>query len=433
MPDSISVNNTFIFIADDGDLQSISYGGLWEHDTNRTGYVNAYEDTGSIGTLGATATMQFSGFAVFAFAALPSPLGADLAHTAALLASGALLAPNVTVSLDTQAPTRVSIPLPTDSDAAQDPIPFYTQTALAQDRGPHTLRITVDADTPEFPFVLDAIGYASAVPTPTGGGGGGGAAASTPTAPGSQQIVSGSAAAGQGGFIGGFWSELSGAQQGGGKPGAELPVAAIVGGVVGGVTLLLAAGLALYFLCVRARHLKLQEAYFMQSAMVAEPFKYEDKAPLMEAYDSASAPPPNSDKERSSSYPSQASYHAPPSHAASTSSSNLLAEPLLLRASSSSHSLSESQSASHYSHPASISRSSSSGPLSEGARRKAEEAGILSVPGRPPAATTYHTDSGVRFVALNADAVDPTESHAEGSGSGIGPAPADVPPSYTAS
>ena len=152
----------------------------------------------------------------------------------------------------------------------------------------------------------------------------------------------------------------------------------------------------------------------------------------MEAYDPASAPPPNSAKERSSSYLSQASYHAPPSHAL-TSSSNLLAEPLLLRASSSSHSLSESQSASHYSHPASISRSSSSGPLSEGARRKAEEAGILSVPGRPPAATTYHTDSGVRFAALNADAVDPAESHAEGSGSGVGAVPADVPPSYTAS
>ena len=84
MPDSISVNNTFIFIADDGDLQSISYGGLWEHDTNRTGYMTAYEDTGSIGTLGATATMQFSGEFLFPMPTIPAfPLA--LHHLAPML------------------------------------------------------------------------------------------------------------------------------------------------------------------------------------------------------------------------------------------------------------------------------------------------------------------------------------------------------------
>ncbi|KAI0327802.1 hypothetical protein GY45DRAFT_1372851 [Cubamyces sp. BRFM 1775] len=424
MPDSISVNNTYIFLADDSDLESISYGGVWEHDTNHTGYIDAYKDTGSIGAPGSSATMQFSGFAVFAFAALPVELGADLANSASLLSSGALLAPNVTVELDDEAPTRVSVPLP--SDPAQ-PVPFYTQMALAQDRGPHTLRITVDAGgTDGFPFVLDAIGYATSVPTPSRGGGAA-AAAATPTAPGSQQLVSGSAA-GQGGFLGGWWTEMNEAQQSAASKPAGLPVAAIVGGVVGGVTLLFAAGLAFYFLCVRARHLKLQEAYFLQSAMVAEPFSYEDKAPLMEAFDSA---PPDSSKERAaSSYPSQA-YHPTPS-TSHASSSDLLTDPLL-RAPSSSHSLPPTTRP----HPSSTLRSSSSGglgsgPLSERARRKAEEAGILSVPGRPLAATTYHTDSGVRFVALNADAGDPTESPAEGSGSGSGAAPADVPPSYTA-
>ncbi|KAH9902990.1 hypothetical protein C8Q73DRAFT_785598 [Cubamyces lactineus] len=420
MPDSISVNDTFIFVADDGDLQSISYGGLWEHDTNHTEFVSAYKDTGSIGTPGASATMQFSGLAVAAFAALTSELGADLARTAAALASGTLLAPNVTVQLDDHPPTRVSVPLPTDTDG---PVPFYNHTALARGRA-HTLRITVDADTPDFPFVLDAIAYATAVATPTGGGASA-AAVATPTAPGSQQIVSGEAA-GQDGFLGGFWSGLSSAPQTQAKP-PGLPVAAIVGGVVGGVTLLFAAGLAFYFLCVRARHLRLQEAYFMQSAMVAEPYSFRDKAPLMDAYYDSAPSKPTHEEPSSTSYSPQAHHHATPSRA---SLSDLIADPLLRASSSSSHHYTRISSSPP--HSVSIARATSAGPLSEGARRKAEEAGILSVPGRLPAATTYHTDSGVRFVALNADVGDPAESSDGASGSGVDAVPADVPPSYSA-
>ncbi|KAI0368597.1 hypothetical protein BV20DRAFT_447310 [Pilatotrama ljubarskyi] len=109
MPDSLSEDGTFLFAADDADFISIQYTSVWTHSAGK--FIGAYSDTGSIGAPGATASMLFSVCGVAAYAAIPKSL-------ANLSDPDSLPIPNVTVRLDENEPTQVSIPFATNTPSA---------------------------------------------------------------------------------------------------------------------------------------------------------------------------------------------------------------------------------------------------------------------------------------------------------------------------
>ncbi|KAI0359913.1 hypothetical protein OH77DRAFT_1419263 [Trametes cingulata] len=384
MLESVSENGTFVFAADDADFTSIQYDGIWKHTSGQ--FIGAYEGTGSVGLSGATASMNFTGFGVAAYAAIPKFL-ANVSDPASLPR------PNVTVQIGDTDPTQVSIPLATQT-------PFYSNDTLSSDQ-PHTIQIRIDDTSDAFPFVLDLIAYATTLAP----------SATAPPAPsGSQQRLY-STAEGESAFFTPFASGTH-APYAPVAVGDGLPVGAIVGGVVGGVTLLLAAGLAFYFLHVRARQLRIPEPYFVPSDMVAHRCEHDDKQPLIAPLEDAYPAPPYTDAIAPSAPSSVVSYASTPP---GVPISGALA----------------SRTSVHGNRPPSLSSASSVTSTSAyGSRpiRKAEEAGVLSVP--PP--TTYHADSGIRFtpsgpsssISTTTSSDTPTESaHRE---------LADVPPSYSA-
>ncbi|CDO75553.1 hypothetical protein BN946_scf184883.g15 [Trametes cinnabarina] len=383
MPESVSYDNLFFFIADDADYGSVTYGGLWLH--NSTGFANhTYKSTGSKGIPGSTATFNFSGIAIGLKATIPNDLAQDQA-------AGSLPLPNISVALDNEAPVHVSVPLNT-SDT------FWERDNLTLD-ATHTLTVQVDNTTHDFPFVLDAFLYARPIePSSTG---------ATYTPPGSQQRITPTSSGDSGRFLFGFAPDNQAPAYG---ASSGLPVAAIVGGVVGGVTLLLATALAFYFMCVRAKQLKLPES------MVLDPYRYdsgrgldEDKQWLLNQPEAAVTAAEYSRHLYKRPQPSETSA---PGSQVSGGDWSLPYDP---SRPGSLHSVSP--------RPASTITGSESASNSGPLRGKAAEAGILSVP-RPP---TYHMDSGVRFVANNIEEEAPTSHVPPGA-----EVPTDVPPQYSA-
>ncbi|KAI0833433.1 hypothetical protein BC628DRAFT_1414225 [Trametes gibbosa] len=371
MPESFSANNTFVFIADDADLSSISYSGTWAHTVD---FIDAYDDTGSEGLPGASATMLFSGYNVAAYAALP-----DSVQDLLTADPSALLPPNVTVVLDDAPPTRVSVPLALDA-------PFFAATGLAPDR-PHTLAITIDAANKRaaFPFVLDAVAYATTIPP---------AALATAVPPHRQKALAPSASGRGGAFYTAVVSQAAASAAGR----APVPVGAIVAGVLGGVTLLVCAALAVYLLYARRRRWRRDMApdpYFMDDPLlVGSP---EDKQPLIgRGPPLPSSPQPFAERERDDpfAYPPRASTSRQPSDPASFSAGAL-----------------------------------TSTPNARPSRRKAEEAGVLSV----PRAATYHSDSGIRFTNAGRPISAAEDEHDVDSLDGHESVPPgeDFPPSYS--
>ncbi|OSD06532.1 hypothetical protein PYCCODRAFT_1422759 [Trametes coccinea BRFM310] len=377
MPESISVDDVFYYAIDDADFDSIQYAGLWVHNTTGFGE-DTYKNTGSYGAPGATASFKFSGFGVATYIALPADLEGNQK-------AASLPLPNVTVVLDDQPPADVSVAL----NASQA---FWYAMNLSQD-ATHSVTVKIVNQTDGFPFVLDEVLYLRTMEP---------SATATFTPPGSQQTIS----PGPSTFIPAFAPPNQSAAPD--AAGSGLPVAAIVGGVVGGVTLLLGAALAFYFMCIRAKQLKLPES------MVLDPYDYggeieEDKRSLLHHQHSGSTTVTGEDslyklpQRTSSPSADDASHPHPPSRPASI------------------HTISAGR-------PPSLAGSDlPTTPPNSGPVRKAVEAGILSVP-RPK---TYHADSGIRFVANDTEAGPSTASPAHDSP--IVETPTDVPPEYTPS
>ncbi|KAI0327801.1 hypothetical protein GY45DRAFT_1081186 [Cubamyces sp. BRFM 1775] len=354
MPDSTSVDGLFLYVADDSDFDSISYGGgedaIWEHTSE--GWYGAYKNTGSEGVPGGTASMNFTGLGVFAFAAIPANLSSTAARTA----------PNVTVTLDDNTPTKVTVPLSTES-------PFFEAGPL-NDGITHTITIRIDEMTDEFPFALDGIIYAAEQNT---------------TKPPSQDTLPPDSSTS--GFLQGLLPVETAKQDSG------PPVGPIVGGVIGGTALIVIISLVVWYLFIRPRR-RGGRAFFYAPAKISDMLSGEtvdakpEPYPLMHPTSTPSMSqvparqgtlPPTDPSDAESGYGYGVGMGKPGSpYAPSTAGS--------------------SEAAAH--------------------RRKAEMAGVLSVP-KP---TTYHADSGIRFN-------DPSAA-----GPSSGPAAhdlADVPPTYS--
>jgi len=216
-----------------------------------------------------------------------------------------------------------------------------------------------------------------------------------------------------------------------------VPIGAIVGGVVAGITVLAIAGILVFYWFRRRRHGK---PYFYDSADAAELLNDEPHSvPLFDAKaysdDNASAdrtPAPLystisshgiANTAYSQSEYSQSSYAASSVHPTSTSQSDLGRR----GASSSVSGSNPAYTITPYRPISSSSSLTAAGSPFTRASGKAAEAGPLSV--APQA--TFHADSGIRF-----NAGPSGEASSSGSGSGAGQSdadhlPTDVPPSYT--
>ncbi|CDO75552.1 hypothetical protein BN946_scf184883.g14 [Trametes cinnabarina] len=353
MAESASIDGLLIYAADDTDFDSILYGGKDIVWEHRGfGWNDAFNDTASEGAPGGIVTMNFTGIVVLAFAALPANLSSHDSDSP----------PNVTVRLDRDTPTKVTIPVATET-------PFF-QAGPLNDGIPHSISITIDEATDPFPFALDLIAYAVYQNT---------------TKPQSQTSVpvDGNTAT----IIQGLLSSKDAAQKDNGPP-----IGPIVGGVIGGTALIAIVSLVVWYLFIRPRR-RGGRAFFYAPAKISDMLSGEtadvkpDPYPLMHPTTNTSL----------SQIPS-----LPPTRQGTLPQSGEIQD---LDTGSSAYgygfglgkgeSLSAAESAAH--------------------QRKAETAGVLSVP--PP--TTYHADSGVRFSDLNA------------AGSSTAPALSEVPPTYS--
>ncbi|KAI0671697.1 hypothetical protein C8Q78DRAFT_792008 [Trametes maxima] len=379
MPDSFTEGDLIVYAADDADLNSITYNGQWAH-LGRS-FNASYMDTGSIGVVGSSASMNFTGLAVLLYNAIPS----DLTPTQRLTP------PNVTVSLDNNTPTHVTVTTGNDD-------PFF-QAGPLNAGTQHTITVTIDAQTDDFPFALDLVAY------------GGFRNQSQPQ--GQQIIAQGQNASGILGSSDGITgASPSGSQSKSSGP----PVGPIVGGVVGGTALLVLIALAVWYVFVRPRR-QGGRAFFYAPGNITDILSSETEVkpdPYQVGIPTTSNGPT-----------SQASSQALLAHRQTT-----------LASSEASYSQGpESVSGYGYGYPASVhhagtgsvyapstyhdsSVGGSEAPAAVAAahRRKAEQAGVLSVP--PP--TTYHADSGIRF-----------GGDGEGAGPSAVPDLSDVPPTYS--
>ncbi|KAI0359912.1 hypothetical protein OH77DRAFT_1434300 [Trametes cingulata] len=378
MPDSLTDGDLIVYVADDGDLASISYTGAWQHHVEADkDFDDPLNSTVSLPLeLKASATVNFTGVAVVAVAGVPLTINSTAARFSP---------PNLTVTLDGNTPTKVTVPLSTD-------VPLFKAGPLNADL-PHTLTITVDAQTDDFPFALDGIAYA---------------AFRNQTKPPSQAVLP--AGGNSSGLLQGLLPGEAGAQ---GKKEDGLPVGPIVGGVIGGAALLVIVSLVVWYLFIRPRR-RGGRAFFYAPAKITDMLSGETADSKPEPY------PLN----LPSTTPTMSQYSSPipQPHPTSFPHAGPASEV------SSSHGPSDSVSgygygsSSNYGYGSSYSGGMASPPPGvDGAahRRKAEMAGMLSVPAGP---TTYHADSGIRFGGDGGGAGPSTE---------VVPELSEVPPSYS--
>ncbi|KAI9057346.1 hypothetical protein FKP32DRAFT_1380241 [Trametes sanguinea] len=352
MTESASVNGFLIYAADDTDFDSIFYGGKDVIWEHRnSGWNDAYNNTASDGQVGGIASMNFTGVVVLAFAAMPANLSSF----------DSLSPPNVTVQLDNDTPTKVTVPVTTET-------PFF-QAGPLNDGTPHSISIRIDEATEQYPFALDVIAYAVYQNTSK--------PASQSTVP-----VDGNTAT----IIQGLLSSKDGAQKSSGPP-----VGPIVGGVIGGTALIAIISLVVWYLFIRPRR-RGGRAFFYAPAKISDILAGEtadakpDPYPLMHPT-------------------TQASLSQVPSLAPTRQGTLVQSE-----------ASQDLESVSGYGYGHGMGKGESLSAVESAAhRRKAEEAGVLSV----PRAATFHADSGIRFTDPNA------------AGPSAVPELADVPPTYS--
>ncbi|KAI0652775.1 hypothetical protein C8Q79DRAFT_120329 [Trametes meyenii] len=242
MPFNVTVRNVVFTAVDDSETDLISYDDTWAHVT--TGIDpdpdETYNQTGSIGRVHSSLTFNFQGIAIIAGATFPSPLPPNANQTL----------PNVTVTLDSNTPTRVSI-ASTPGDAFFSAVPLLPSV-------PHTLTITVDEATDAFPFILDALVYVPPQDLAQ-------AQVAAPTPSPSPAGASSSSDDAQEARFNDILSQLLSARAAKNGP----PVGAIVGGTIGGVVLLALLASAVWYFYVRPRR-KGGRAFFYAPGKVSD-------------------------------------------------------------------------------------------------------------------------------------------------------------------
>ncbi|KAI0774470.1 hypothetical protein C8Q74DRAFT_1368942 [Fomes fomentarius] len=366
------------FFVDDSDLQSITYDtkDLW----SPAELDGAYQATVTKGVAGAKASMQFSGTAIEVVGFITS-------------------APNVgppaaQFSLDGKVAQTVTAP----NDGPTKQFDYFVFEGLSSG-SQHTLEIVVLNATDQYPFVLDYLIYLP----PKG---------ATPT--GSQSMASTS--------LPSITSTPSPANANA-QTSSGVPVGPIVGGVVGGLAVIVAACIAVWFLCFRRRRSNGQPYFYASSAKAGDllehevkPEPYTDARPQSIAAASTLRPASSYHPGPQTAYSAPSQYSSPPSglgFSAHTPSEAPFSD------AGSSHA--------GTSHGSTLGLAAGSMPRVTSspnqAQSKAAEAGLLSV----PQAATYHADSGVRFDA-NGQPIGASSS------ANVLAAPelTDVPPGYSA-
>ncbi|OJT05635.1 hypothetical protein TRAPUB_3558 [Trametes pubescens] len=231
-----TINGISINLVLSNDVPRIAYDNTWQL-IPKSGLDNgSASDAAYAGQPGSTLSFDFTGIALLAGSTLPATLPANANQTL----------PNVTITLDDQSPTRASAAR-TAGDA------FFSAGPIAP--GAHKLTITVDDASPEFPFILDAIAYLPVQDV---------AQAYNPQSSASANATSGADAAKQK-QLEDLISQLRLANQKERGP----PVAAIVGGTIGGVVLLSLISYAIWYVYIRPRR-KGGRAFFYAPAKASD-------------------------------------------------------------------------------------------------------------------------------------------------------------------
>ncbi|KAI0638383.1 hypothetical protein C8Q77DRAFT_1215201 [Trametes polyzona] len=365
-----------VFIVDDHNVDSISYEtpGMWFPVENVDA---ASQGTLTEGVTGAKASLTFAG-----------KLGTDVDP------------PVVQFSLDGRVVQTTTAP---NNGSKNYEYPFLDIESISSAQ--HLLEFTVIKASTEYPFALDLIAY-----QPISG--------AAPTA--SQQVVTT--------FLPAPTSTASIAPQG---SSSSTPVGAIVGGVIGGVAVLVAAAIAIYFLCFRRRRGGEGPYVYATRAKASDLLDQEGKPTPYEAAPPTVPSTPGYQISYSAgptSQPSASAYSAPSDYAAAATAAQPYNRVSAYAPSEAPMSdLSGGTSTTGPSHPPSLYVANAGRPVRASPNQgtsKAAEAGLLSVP--QPA--TYHADSGIRFNAAG----EPTSSAAAGPSNILAPPDlADVPPTYS--
>ncbi|TCD64672.1 hypothetical protein EIP91_003785 [Steccherinum ochraceum] len=294
---------------------------------------------------------------------------------------------SVTFTLDDKYPLSL---------VAQDVYQVQNDTGLWESQddltgGQHQLTLKVTFATPNTPFLLDQLFY---VPTSTDPRAG---VTYTNTAP-PQVTVTVSAVS---------------------EPGSSVPVGAIVGGAVGGLVLLIIAGL-LGFWFYRKRRSSTKPFYYGN----AHPSEMlQENASGVSFFNTSASPSPSSPTSPTAGGQTLATH----GHGGGVSSEYARSLHSTRPASDDSHdfTITPYQTSAISSNTGGL---PTSPPIAHhtSTRSKAAEAGVPFSPPGLQKGTTYHADSGIRFVASS------TEGDVEDESDGA-PLPADVPPIYAPS
>ncbi|KAI9068522.1 hypothetical protein FKP32DRAFT_1561531 [Trametes sanguinea] len=367
-----------LFFIDDSNLQTINYEtkDLWfPKDVSED---LAFDGTVTAGVTGAQASVTFSGSAIEVVGIATTVEGVQ--------------PPMVHFSVDGSAAVTTSAP---NNGSTNYQFPFFAVSDLSSSQ--HTLNIEVVNASTAYPFFLDVIAY-----EPLNG--------ATPTA--SQVVMTSTLPTATVTITSASSKGSSGA-----------PVGAIVGGVVGGVAVLIAAAVAIYFLCFRRRS-NGQPYFYATSAKPGDLLALDDVKPT------PYTPGPSTVPTLTSAGPQ--SQHSGGSVAASSAYLSPGAPSAYARSEAPMSEYSAGTSTSGPSQPPALSIVTNSAPLRVSPnqpRSKAAEAGLLSVP--QPA--TFHADSGVRFNSMGEPIVGEASSSSAVTSQVLASEElADVPPSYSA-
>ncbi|CDO73753.1 hypothetical protein BN946_scf185015.g81 [Trametes cinnabarina] len=368
-----------LFFIDDSNTQTINYETLDLWFPKSVSEDLAYDGTVTAGVTGAQASLTFSGSAIGVVGIATTVKGAQ--------------PPVVQFSVDGSEPVTTTAP---NNGTTDYRLPFFAVEGLSPTQ--HSFKINVVNASTSYPFFLDVIAYeplSGATPTAS-------QIAVTSTLPTATVTITSAAS----------------------KSSSGAPVGAIVGGVIGGVAVLIAAAVAIYFLCFRRR--SNGKPYFYASSVRPGDLLGLDDEVKPTPY----TPGPSAVPTLTSAGP-QSQYGAG-SVAASSAYPGPGAPSAYARSEAPMSEYSAGTSTSGPSYPPALSIVTNSPPLRVSPnqpRSKAAEAGLLSVP--QPA--TFHADSGVRFNAMGEPvAGEASSSSAVTSQVLASQELADVPPSYSA-
>ncbi|KAL7282558.1 hypothetical protein ACG7TL_004029 [Trametes sanguinea] len=369
-----------LFFIDDSNLQTINYQtqDLWF--PKKVSEDLAFDGTVTAGVTGAQASITFSGSAIEVVGIATTVEGAH--------------PPIVQFSVDGSAAVTTTAP---NNGSTDYQFPFFAVSDLSSSQ--HTFKINVLNASTAYPFFLDVIAY-----EPLSG--------ATPTA--SQIVVTSTLPTAT--------VTITSAPPKASSSGA--PVGAIVGGVIGGVAVLIAAAVAIYFLCFRRRS-NGKPYFYATSAKPGDLLALDN-----EVKPTPYTPGPSTVPTLTSAGP-QSQYGAG-SVAASSAYLSPGAPSAYAHSEAPMSEYSAGTSTSGPSQPPALSIVTNSAPLRVSPnqpRSKAAEAGLLSVP--QPA--TFHADSGVRFNSLGEPIVGEASSSSAVTSQVLASEElADVPPSYSA-